>query len=55
MKRLPTIIGISVSVCGLIGSVIAVDTRYAIWVDVPDWAQGKEPVFKMEKHLFFKL
>lgn len=29
MKRLSTIIGISVAVCGLIGSVIAVDTRYA--------------------------
>lgn len=29
MKRLSTITAISVAVCGLIGSVIAVDTRYA--------------------------
>ena len=28
---------------------------HATWIDTPDWAQGKEPVFKMEKHLFFKL
>ena len=29
MKRLSTIIGVSVAFCGLIGSIIAVDTRYA--------------------------
>lgn len=29
MTKLSTIIGISVAVCGLIGSIIAVDARYA--------------------------
>lgn len=28
---------------------------YATWIPEPDWAQGKDPVFRMDKHLFYKL